>query len=233
MKVFIAYAFADAWIPQWIIPLIESLGFDVVTGRELAGQPIDEGVKRTIGHCDGLVAFFTRVSTIEGSNKFRASDWVIQEYTFAEARRMFVLEMRENGVEFGGRLTGNRQWIPVDPSDRLPAAVELCRALRVWKNGIDIELRLCTQSFVDAIRGRLTDRKYRCVYVLRHRDGREVARVTEAAILPRSGGLFVYAKNVPRDAFIEFRVEFNGETWTSLGRELQTIDIELKKEGTE
>jgi hypothetical protein len=31
---------------------------------------------------------------------------------------------------------------------------------------------------------------------------------------------------------VEFRVEFNGECWTSLGREVQTIDIDLEREGT-
>lgn len=210
LRIFVAYAFADDWIPRLICPLIESLGFEVETGRELAGQKLDEGVKRKIEGCD---------------------DWVMQEYTHADTLGKLVVAVRETNVDFQGLLAGNRQWIALDPDNRLAATVELCRALRKWHSGIDIELKLNTQSFVDAILGRVMDRKYRCLYVLRHREGREMARIENAAILPRTGGLFVYAKNVPKDAFIEFTVEFDGETWTSLGREVQTIEIELKKEG--
>jgi len=123
-----------------------------------------------------------------------------------------------------------RQWIHLDRDARLAAAVELCQALRLWKSGVDIELRLRTQAFVESIQGRLTERQYRCVYVLRHRDGREMVRVADARILPRTGGLFVYAKKVPKEAFIEFRIEFGSEIWTSLGREIQTIDIDLQRE---
>ncbi|MDQ2946018.1 MAG: hypothetical protein M3Y27_08765 [Acidobacteriota bacterium] len=214
-----------------ICPLIESLGFEVETGRELAGQKLDEGVKRKIEGCDGLVAFLSCVTPIAGSDLFKASDWVVQEYTHADTLGKLVVAVRETNVDFQGLLAGNRQWIALDPDNRLAATVELCRALRKWHSGIDIELKLNTQSFVDAILGRVMDRKYRSLYVLRHREGREMARIENAAILPRTGGLFVYAKNVPKDAFIEFTVEFDGETWTSLGREVQTIEIELKKEG--
>jgi len=231
MTVFIAYSFRDQWIPQWIFPLVEALGFRIESGREMAGQVIDEGIKKKIDASDGLIAFMTRITPIgETGGRFKASDWVIQEYTHAAARGMLVLEVREAEVEFQGQLAGNRQWIDLDPTDRLPAAVQLCRTLREWRNGIDIELRLRTASFVDAIRGRLTDRKYRCAYLLRHRDGREIAHVADVQIFPRSGGLFVYARNVPREAFIELRVEFDGETWTSLGREIQTIDIDLERD---
>jgi hypothetical protein len=231
MTIFIAYSFKDQWISQSIFPLTEALGFNVESGRDMAGQPIDEGARRKIEGCDGLVAFLTRVTPIEGSSgRFKTSDWVIQEYTHAAARGLLVLQVRESGVDFHGQLAGNRQWIDLDPDDRLPAAVQLCRALRDWQRGIDIELRLRTPSFVEAIRGRLTDRKYRCSYLLRHRDGREMANISSVQIFPRSGGLFVYARNVPRDAFIELRVEFGDQTWTSLGREVQTIDIDLERD---
>jgi hypothetical protein len=184
MTIFIAHSLSDDWIPRYILPLIESLGFEVETGRELAGQPIDEGVKRKIERCDGLVAFLTRITPIEGSGRFKASDWVVQEFTHAATLGMLLLEVRETGVDFQGGLAGNRQWIEIDPADRLPAAVELCRALRAWRSGIDIELRLGTPSFVEAIRGRLMDRKYRCLYLLRHRDGREMARIEDAPSPP-------------------------------------------------
>jgi hypothetical protein len=231
MTVFIAYSFGDQWIAQCIFPLVEALGFRIESGKEMAGQAIDEGIKKKIDACDGLIAFMTRVTPIAGaSGRFKASDWVIQEYTHAAARGMLVLEVREAEVEFQGHLAGNRQWIEIDLTDRLPAAVQLCRTLREWRNGIDIELRLRTQSFVDAIRGRLTDRKYQCSYLLRHRDGRQIAHIRDVQIFPRSGGLFVYARNVTREAFLELRVEFDGETWTSLGREIQTIDIDLERD---
>jgi hypothetical protein len=233
MRIFVAYSLTNDWIPQQIFPLIQSLGFEIESGKELAGQSIDEAIKRKIDSCDGLVAFFTKITPIAGSDLFKPSDWVAQEYTYAEARGILLLEVRETNVDFQGRLAGNRQWIDLHAGDRLLAAVELCRALREWRKGIDVELRLRTQAFVDAIRGSLSGRKYRCVYVMRHRNGKEIARIADACILPRSGGLFVYAKNVPVDAFIEFRVEFNGQIWTSLGRELQTIDIDLEREGLE
>jgi len=225
MKVFIAYAFSDKWVPDLMIPLIESLGFTVETGRELAGQQIDEGVKGKIQDCDGLVAFFTMTDL-----GHKPSDWVIQEDTYADSLGMRVLEVREKGVDFKGGLAGNRQHILMDALDRLPASVELCKALSEWRSGLDIEIRLRTQEFVDAVRPRLSGKRYRCMYVLRHRDGREIARMSNAEILPRTGGLFVYARNVAKESFIEFRIELGDEVWTSPGREVQTIDVDLEKE---
>jgi hypothetical protein len=46
MKVFVSYAFNDAnkWVEDLVIPLAKALGFEVVTGQRLEGEPLIDGV---------------------------------------------------------------------------------------------------------------------------------------------------------------------------------------------
>jgi hypothetical protein len=67
---------------------------DLESGREMAGHVIDEGVRRRIESSDALIAFFTRVTPTE-NGRFKPANWVVQEYTHAAARGLFVLQVRE------------------------------------------------------------------------------------------------------------------------------------------
>lgn len=51
MRIFVGFGFnkRDAWIKQLVFPLIEAFDAEAVSGEELQGQSITEGVRQRCG----------------------------------------------------------------------------------------------------------------------------------------------------------------------------------------
>src|SRR5947209_568862 len=109
MKIFVGYAFKDSWVKNYAIPLIESHGCQVLTGEEIPGQSIDDGVKKRIEDAYVGVFFYTRVHQLANNAGFKPSDWVVQELQHADTLQKPVILVAESGVSFTGGLSGNRQ----------------------------------------------------------------------------------------------------------------------------
>lgn len=103
MNIFVSYAFNDdnRWIEELAIPLIKSIGFDVVTGRRLEGDIIPEGVEARIDQCRGCVGFTTRRAKL-GNGKYSTHQWVLDELATARARHLTVVEVRDDAVQVEG-----------------------------------------------------------------------------------------------------------------------------------
>ena len=84
MRVFVGWAYEARWIEDYAIPIIKSYGVEVVTGKELEGQVITEGVKELITSSDAFVAITTR-RTQDGET-WKTSDWVVDEIKYAQAK---------------------------------------------------------------------------------------------------------------------------------------------------
>jgi len=46
MRIFVGWPYDADWVEKYALALIESYGFDVMTGKELQGEKITEGVKK-------------------------------------------------------------------------------------------------------------------------------------------------------------------------------------------
>lgn len=229
MKIFVGYAFRDIWVKDYVIPLVQSYGVEVLTGEDLPGQPLDEGVKQQIKSAEAVITFLTRITPTANSAVFKPSDWVVQELTYADANGKKVLDVREDGVEFSGALTRNYQRYTVDPSDRAPFLVRLGQAISAWRSGLDMRLQLVSDDFRRAILPVLVSKNYDCKCVVRR--GPDVLRGPEPVTIHRERqGLFVYAKSVPPDSLIEIEVGIAGTRWVSAGTAVDSLDILLEKE---
>lgn len=60
MKVLVGWAYEAGWIEEIAIPLMETYGVEVLTGKELQGQILTDGVKGEIAKAEGAVFFTTR-----------------------------------------------------------------------------------------------------------------------------------------------------------------------------
>src|SRR5262249_16216703 len=100
MRIFVGWPYDADWIDKYALPLIESYGFDVSTGKELQGEKLTEGVKKKIADADATLFFTTRRA--KGQNgKWETSAWVVDEIKHANSiNKEFVFEFREQDIEY-------------------------------------------------------------------------------------------------------------------------------------
>lgn len=139
MRIFAGFGYhdRDKWVKEMVFPMIEAFGAEVLSGEEIYGQRLSEGVKRKIAHADALIGFLTRRGDPADAGIWDTHRWVTDELAVAmKARlRLLVLEVREKGVSDQGGILGDRQRIEYDEvtPDRCP--IELVKAIGGWHEG--------------------------------------------------------------------------------------------------
>jgi len=142
MKIFVGYGYqeCDQWIEDLVFPIIEAFGSEVISGKEVHGRIISEGIRNEIQKSDALIAFLTRRErTDDGGNTHR---WVSDELATALAFKLRVLEVREVGVTGQGGMAGDRQRIEYDKKNRDRCLVELVKAIGQWHRIASVQLQL-------------------------------------------------------------------------------------------
>ncbi len=231
MKVFVGWAYEATWIDDYAIPLIESYDVDVITGKELQGAVITDGVKAGIKEADAAVFFTTRRGQ-DQNGTWKTSDWVVDEIKHANSlEKDPILEIREKGVDYPNKIHDERQYIVAEPGDHSKCLVELGKTISRWR-GLSFKLKLMPEEFIKAVRNRIAQKSYDCTYSIR-RQGRMVFGPMKAEIIKEGQGLFVYAYDLPADtfpdAFIEVSVNIGGDLWSSPGIQLSAVDVTLEK----
>src|ERR1035437_5542821 len=133
MRVFLGYGYndRDEWIKRDVFPILEAMNLEIVSGKEMHGDVLQEGVKERIESSDGLIGF----STLRLGQKkadFGSHIWVRDEMAYALALKKHVVEVREKQVNIGEGLVGDRQRIELDPKDRLRCIAELVKVVSSW-----------------------------------------------------------------------------------------------------
>jgi hypothetical protein len=228
MKVFVSYAFngANKWIEDLAIPLAKALGFEVVTGQRIEGQPLAEAVDKRLRDCTGCVAFTTRRGArVDGS--YETHPWVISEMQTARALGFKTVEVREDGVKIGDdseayvRLRykdGARDKLLIDLADVL--ARWIIRPVRVQL----LPPTNAQRKFIVHVLGGGN----KCSYQLLS-GGRTIA-TGEAVIQPNQFGGFFVDIEVPREEVLvqlEIKRSNNSGAWKSLGNGLNAIPVQL------
>jgi hypothetical protein len=153
MKIFVSYSFRpeNAWVEDYVIPLVRHFGHDVLTGRLLDGGALDDEVRRKIRQCRRVLCFATRATprfaaggAVPGS--YEPPVWVHDELSMARASDLEAVEYRETLVTYGGAadLHPYRSF----DRDKLPdLLLDVAELVSSWPVG-PIQIRL---SFPDAI----------------------------------------------------------------------------------
>ena len=104
----------------------------------------------------------------------------------------------------------------------------LVKTLGNWHSETDVQLRLLPEECALEIFPLHRKPDLRCTYRLRINGeaGQEVATKIE----PIGAGLFVAAKNVPRQALVQVRVEYQERSWTSSFESVESVGIRLQRE---
>jgi hypothetical protein len=230
MKFFVGFGYddRDSWIPELVFPLVRAFDAEVVTGEDMQGQQISDEVRRRIETADGLIAFLTRRGDPDAAGVYKTHRWVADELTYALARNLPVVEVREDGVDDQGGLPGDRQRIPYNEAARDRFLVELAKTVGAWMRTTTVNLQLLPPKFVDEIRPLLRAPGFRCTYTVL--EGSRETPPVETPVRPMKGGLFIQATQVPPQAFIRVSVEGDGRRWSSEYETVDSVSIQLSAE---
>ena len=110
MKIFVGFGYnqRDAWIKEIVFPIIESFDAEILSGENLQGLVLADGVKEKITECDALLGFFTPRDE-KANGKFTTHDWVRDEFTFALNSGKEAVPVVESKVDWNDGMAGNRQ----------------------------------------------------------------------------------------------------------------------------
>ena len=226
MRIFVAFGYnpRDHWIEEMVFPLIEAFGSEVLTGEEMQGEQLSQGVLERIGNSDALIAFTTRRDQLKNGT-WTTHKWVQQELSVAIAKPMLVAEVREKDVDPQVGVDGDRQRITYEEANRDKCLVEIVKTIGRWHESVFVDLQLLPKEFIEAVRPLLKNPRIKCQYKLMEKN-RETGPFI-ATIKPIKGGLFMTASNVPRDALIQIFVECDDKSWNSDYESVNSIGIKL------
>jgi hypothetical protein len=240
MKIFIGWPYEAVWVDQYVIPLVKSYGVKVITGKELAGMAITQGVKDRIAEADAALFITTRRGGPNAEGAYGTSDWVLDEIRYANAlEKSLVLEVREEGVEYSNKIHDERQFTPFNSEDRLKCLVDIGNVVGQWRS-VNLKLKLSPggtspdkEAFTDALIQRLGGRDYECVYRIRQQG--HITHISRSVEIVREGQeQFIYAEPPASfldspDAFLEVIVGIGGMQWLSPGIRFNALEVPLER----
>jgi len=207
-KVFLSYGYneRDRWIEQCVVPILKALGLELLDGKDMHGEVLQEAVRERLRQSDGLIAFCTLRPGHE-TEAFNTHVWVRDEMVFALGLGLPVVEVREEGVVSPPGIVGDRQRILLRQGDRLACVAELATVVSGWCMR-KLQLVFAPQREAE-IRSFVRNPQFEVSYRIRrrgvdsaHRRGR-LERIT--------GGLYMQVRGLPDDALIEIEGVLNGQ----------------------
>jgi hypothetical protein len=175
MRIFIGYGYnaRDEWIERDVFPILQGMSLEIVHGKDMYGEVLQDAVKDRIGQADALVAFCT-LRQGQRNAAFNSHIWVRDELQHAMTLHKPAVEVREKGVNNLPGLIGDRQRIELD-DNRLKCMAELVKVVSSWsmrrlllvpidqKQSRRIHQAIATRQLVVRYRSRIRgiDSKYR------------------------------------------------------------------------
>lgn len=232
MKVFVGYGYneQDSWVKQLIIPLIETLGCVAVTGEEMQGEQLSDGVIERISDSDACIGFLTKRGKKKNEDgTFPTHRWVVEELATALGKGKTIFEIRENGIDSQKGIAGSRQRFEYKNISEV--------LLEVVKFVMKEKRKVCGRIFmllppeiIAEIRPHLSNDDIKCDYRFMIK-----TRKTEYAntvIEKFGGGLGIVVKNIPDDeASIEIVIKGpQRSSWSSGFVSVGSINVQLQKD---
>lgn len=232
MRIFVGYGYnqRDLWIEEYVFPLLEAFGVEVVSGKEVYGLALPTAIGALIKGADAAIGFTTRRDDL-GGGRYGTHQWVIDELVVAQAPPNSIpwVEVREDGVEFPGGLlpATNLQRITYQESDRALCLVAIAQALRRFCELTNVTtIRLGPSAVIDQISPMLDDPSFSC-------ECRTLRGIIERQgvpnkVRPIKGGLFVQLQGVAPDELVRVAISAGGHTWRSSYESIDTVDLQLR-----
>ncbi len=217
MRVFVGFGYneRDNWIKTQVFPILECMGFVVITGEDMHGELLQPEVKRRIDQSDAVVGFLT-IRDPENNGEFNSHLWVQNELVYGVAKDKPIVPIKEENVKVPDALLGNIQYILLRQNDRLACVSDMARAL-----GRRNIRRIRLEPEEDTLRKDINKWRVDQNFVIRYRtqDG-----VNGLESEPRTGrlevfdqGFYLNVADVPRRAYLDVEGVLNGQIKFSSG----------------
>src|SRR5258705_9793705 len=232
MKIFVGFGYneRDRWISAKVLPFIEELGCEVLTGEEMQGEQLPAGVEGRIQDCDACIGFLTKREQINNSGVFTTHRWVIEELAVALKNKKAVFEIRERGVDPQGGIMGDRQRLEFE--EKIDVMLEIAKFISKEKSKLTHKIFLLLPTeFTDEIRPHLKSRDTRCVYRFLYRGKFYEPEETKLEKLGERELGIIIRKIPSEEAQIEITIEGPNEIcWSSSFISVGTMNIKLQKD---
>lgn len=240
MKIFVGWPYDATWAEEYLIPLVASYWVTVLTGKELEGKIITQGVKERIAEADAALFITTRRSAPDEKGRYETSDWVLDEIKHANSiEKRVIIEIREEGVDYENNIHADRQYIPCDPDNRMKCLVELRKTIGQWR-GFSLKLKVSPlgdapdkQAFVLGLRQR---KGYECTYRIRHQGKIIYENEKPVEIVREMHDYFIYTGELPThffaltDLYLEVEVYIDDTQWSAYGiRFNNSLEVPLER----
>ena len=208
-RVFIGYGYSarDEWIEDYVFPIVKALGLQILHGKGMHGEQLQDGVKARIEQAAGVIGFCTLREGHE-AEKFNTHPWVREEMAYALGQHLPIIEVRELGVNDFEGVIGNRQRISLNQNDRLACVAELVTAVSRW-SGRKLRLECHSERGPDIriiVRNPLFSAWYRTRI-----DGVDSEFRPAGDVDKIGGGIFMKVHSVPDEALIEVQGRVDGK----------------------
>ena len=241
MKIFVGWPYDATWVDEYVIPLIRTYGIQVITGKELHGKEIQEGVIEAMKGVDAGLFFLTRRGEPDDAGFYKTSDWVVDEIKHANATKInTIIEVRESSViDYPSKIYPERQHILLDPTDRMKFMVELGDIMRRWR-GQSLKLKLMPigqpeikERFNKDLRWRLVKNEYECSYFVRKKTEVQHGPKT-VQIVSEDADFCIYTDELPDSFFNEpdmwlvVHVRMGDDLWECRGKRPNVLEAPLE-----
>lgn len=230
MKVFLGFGYNDndTWVEDLVIPFLQTLGCEVLTGENMQGEDLKQGVLERIRESDVCIGLLTKRDDPDGDGVFTTHKWVIQELAAAAAMdnpKIPTFEIREKGIDPQKGMLGATQYLEF--TDKAILLLHLAKFVLKEKGKLAFKtFMLLPHSFSEAIKPSL--RHTTCNYRFWHK-GKEY-EPQKADLLKMPAGFSVIIRNIPsEDALLELTVDSPGGKWSSGYVSVGSINVELSK----
>jgi hypothetical protein len=217
MRVFVGFGYneRDNWVKVQVFPILECMGFVVVTGEDMHGELLQPEVKRRIEQSDAVVGFLT-IRDAENKGDFNSHLWVQNELLWGNAKEKPIVPIKEENVKVPDAMLGNIQYIPLRQNDRLACISELVRAL-----GRRHIRRIKLEPEEDALRKEINKWRVDQNFSIRYRTQDGVNGLESDYKTGRlevfDQGFYLNLVDVPQRAYLDVEGVLNGQTKFSSG----------------
>jgi hypothetical protein len=229
MIVFLGFGYNDndKWVVDLVIPFLQTLGCEVLTGEEMQGENLAQGVLDRIKEADVCVGLLTKRDDPDGDGIFNTHKWVIQELAAAAAAnpKKPTFEIIEKGVDPQKGMLGGNQHLVFE--DKAILLLHLAKFIMKEKGKLAFKtFMLLPEALSESIR--LNLKFTTCKYRFWHK-GKDF-EPQKADLLKMPAGYSVIIRNIPSDdALVELLVENPAGTWSSPFVPVSSINVELSK----
>ncbi len=230
MKIFIGFGYnqKDQWIKELVFPLVQAFDGQILTGEDLHGEVISQGVIDKIKKSDGVLAFCTPRDPL-ASGKFTTHQWVRDELVTALNNGIPAIEIREKSVDGQGGIAGDRQRIEFDLENKAQLLVDLAKMLSEWRRKLKARrFFLLPREICQAARPFINKEELRCTY--QFMDGSTESKKYAGKPFKYGQGLCVDIYNTPSEnALVQLTLSGPEFEWSSDYESVQLLSINLQE----